>query len=406
MKNQTEKQLKGDQYRMKNIGIFMIVTLIASLLAFPVMASHQEVVSVPELIAPTNVLIPAKLGSEDFNGDGVVDDRDLKILLNAWGPCNGTLTCYDLNGDGIVGILDLLTLLTAWTSPEDPENIASISEEDRNRIKIANKLKSTSTFASDKTVVGSRHTISVTDSITSREVAEKSGFDKAIVEEDIKRIRPPTENGEPVSFPGKVLIFEAVPIDNDEIIRVIGYIGSLKKATIKDGKVEATTVVYRGRINLQIEGQKQVESYLIVEGSEVEYIYGLVPITNGNIVSNEPNAKLLLQPEKKEGALSFGFGDRGVVNLEIISFETKALRPGTLVATESVSKIDKKLSFWKRWFTNKGTIEEETEISVTELTGASGSASDLAKETKRPSLVEWLKKVFARDVQKEGRLKA
>ncbi|MFO0827913.1 MAG: hypothetical protein U0572_07150 [Phycisphaerales bacterium] len=47
----------------------------------------------------------------DLNGDGVVNSRDLGILLGAWGtPGPG-----DLNGDGIVNSADLGILLGAWT---------------------------------------------------------------------------------------------------------------------------------------------------------------------------------------------------------------------------------------------------------------------------------------------------
>lgn len=45
----------------------------------------------------------------DLNGDGVVNARDLAILLAAWN--NGTV---DLNGDGATDAADLAILLAAW----------------------------------------------------------------------------------------------------------------------------------------------------------------------------------------------------------------------------------------------------------------------------------------------------
>lgn len=45
----------------------------------------------------------------DLNGDGVVDSRDLAILLAGWN--NGTV---DLDGDGVTGAGDLAVLLAAW----------------------------------------------------------------------------------------------------------------------------------------------------------------------------------------------------------------------------------------------------------------------------------------------------
>jgi hypothetical protein len=47
----------------------------------------------------------------DLNGDGVVDSRDLVLLLESWGPCNATTCNSDLDGDLNTDILDLVTLL-------------------------------------------------------------------------------------------------------------------------------------------------------------------------------------------------------------------------------------------------------------------------------------------------------
>jgi len=48
----------------------------------------------------------------DLDGDGLVGNGDLLILLAAWGPCDACPE--DLNADGTVDLIDLLALLQAW----------------------------------------------------------------------------------------------------------------------------------------------------------------------------------------------------------------------------------------------------------------------------------------------------
>ncbi|MSR41502.1 MAG: hypothetical protein EXS10_06325 [Phycisphaerales bacterium] len=48
----------------------------------------------------------------DLDGDGLVDARDLSILLNAWGTSDSVA---DLNGNGTVDAADLSILLNAWS---------------------------------------------------------------------------------------------------------------------------------------------------------------------------------------------------------------------------------------------------------------------------------------------------
>jgi hypothetical protein len=51
----------------------------------------------------------------DINCDGVVDDFDLLLLMEAWGPCPDCADCPgDLNGDCVVDVHDLLLLLASW----------------------------------------------------------------------------------------------------------------------------------------------------------------------------------------------------------------------------------------------------------------------------------------------------
>ncbi len=54
---------------------------------------------------------PTLLG--DINGDGVVGNIDLALLLGAWGTSGGPA---DLDGDGTVGNTDLAILLGAWSA--------------------------------------------------------------------------------------------------------------------------------------------------------------------------------------------------------------------------------------------------------------------------------------------------
>jgi hypothetical protein len=53
----------------------------------------------------------------DLDGNGLVDVRDLLLLLGAWGDCpDPPAACpADLDGDGSVGVTDFLILLADWT---------------------------------------------------------------------------------------------------------------------------------------------------------------------------------------------------------------------------------------------------------------------------------------------------
>ena len=48
----------------------------------------------------------------DLNCDGVVDVRDLLVVLGEWGPCS--ICSGDLNVDGVADILDLLLVISNW----------------------------------------------------------------------------------------------------------------------------------------------------------------------------------------------------------------------------------------------------------------------------------------------------
>ncbi len=53
----------------------------------------------------------------DLNGDGIVDEQDLLLLLAAWGPCAQCTarTCpADFTSDCKVGVPDLLAMLASW----------------------------------------------------------------------------------------------------------------------------------------------------------------------------------------------------------------------------------------------------------------------------------------------------
>jgi len=49
----------------------------------------------------------------DFNGDGVVDTRDVLAFLNAWASGDGAA---DINGDGVVDTRDVLAFLNLWNA--------------------------------------------------------------------------------------------------------------------------------------------------------------------------------------------------------------------------------------------------------------------------------------------------
>jgi hypothetical protein len=61
------------------------------------------------------LFVPDPARPADLDGDGLVDVRDLVILLSAWGPCPPEKSCgADLDGDGVVDVRDLVILLSAW----------------------------------------------------------------------------------------------------------------------------------------------------------------------------------------------------------------------------------------------------------------------------------------------------
>ncbi len=66
-------------------------------------------------IAASIALAPPPTIPEDLDANGVIDARDLAILLTSWGAC---LTCdacpADLDGDCTVGAADLARLLSVW----------------------------------------------------------------------------------------------------------------------------------------------------------------------------------------------------------------------------------------------------------------------------------------------------
>jgi probable HAF family extracellular repeat protein len=58
------------------------------------------------------ILDPVMAPAGDVTCDGAVDEKDLAILIQSWGLCEGCPA--DLDGDLQVGILDLLILLRHW----------------------------------------------------------------------------------------------------------------------------------------------------------------------------------------------------------------------------------------------------------------------------------------------------
>ncbi len=61
----------------------------------------------------------------DFNGDGLVDIKDLLRLIESWDQDDPTVDIAPPFGDGVIGILDLELLLSYWGQPvDDPTLIA------------------------------------------------------------------------------------------------------------------------------------------------------------------------------------------------------------------------------------------------------------------------------------------
>ena len=70
-------------------------------------------------------------GSPDLDDDGYLNDQDLLLLLQAWGPCPGCRA--DLDGDGTVGTSDLLVLLAAWAPAvrivDSPQDLDAVRDD-------------------------------------------------------------------------------------------------------------------------------------------------------------------------------------------------------------------------------------------------------------------------------------
>jgi len=61
----------------------------------------------------------------DFNGDGLVDIKDLLKLIESWGQDDPLVDIAPLFGDGVVDILDLEVLMSYWGQPfDDPSLVA------------------------------------------------------------------------------------------------------------------------------------------------------------------------------------------------------------------------------------------------------------------------------------------
>jgi N-acetylneuraminic acid mutarotase len=61
----------------------------------------------------------------DFNGDGIIDIKDLLRLMESWGQDNPMVDIAPQFGDGIVNVLDLELLMSYWKQPvDDPTLLA------------------------------------------------------------------------------------------------------------------------------------------------------------------------------------------------------------------------------------------------------------------------------------------
>lgn len=89
-------------------------------------------------VHPRISVVPIPEPSADLNGDGVVDNKDLQILLGFWGPyTEGEFNSPDINGDGTVGVPDLLAVLSNWGTcdgdcPADLNGDQEVNKQDIN----------------------------------------------------------------------------------------------------------------------------------------------------------------------------------------------------------------------------------------------------------------------------------
>ncbi len=66
-------------------------------------------------ISVSMALAPPPTIPEDLDGNGVIDARDLAIVLDSWGPCADCDACpADLDGNCTVGSTDLARVLSVW----------------------------------------------------------------------------------------------------------------------------------------------------------------------------------------------------------------------------------------------------------------------------------------------------
>ena len=71
---------------------------------------------IPRIFPPLEPLFPPKppLPTGDFNGDGLINFRDLSILLYWFGKTGPEIIPYDLNQDGKINYVDVSILLYRW----------------------------------------------------------------------------------------------------------------------------------------------------------------------------------------------------------------------------------------------------------------------------------------------------
>ena len=78
-----------------------------------------EEMSISDINLPLVPVKPIKKWKADLNGDGLVDMRDLSILLYHW-TSSMFYTPYnkdaDLNGDGAINLKDVSLMISLWTN--------------------------------------------------------------------------------------------------------------------------------------------------------------------------------------------------------------------------------------------------------------------------------------------------
>ena len=261
-----------------------------------------------------------------------------------------------------------------------------VSNEDKAEVEESNliKLKETSKAnLSLREILNLEEIADFRGSLTASEVADEIGIASDIVKRDIRDIRPEVFDDKMPTFPLIVISGKGVTEDGKNFRF---YIGKIKKVELVNKNFEKTTIEYRGRLKFD----DRTDTYLIMDGNEIETIFKLVPITNGQIFKDETEvAKMLVSFKEKTGSFSNLFGFPEVIDFKITELSRNTLRPEPIV-TQEVASV--------KSITEQKSISEK-EITSDEEKVKSGSTAEIQskikyEKLKRFSLIDWFKRLF------------